>query len=71
MESLATFLGKFLGLILAELAPVIVEIIRATKNTVEDSNPSNDLRSRLLNKLRSVENGIRPSTGSDKTEGNG
>jgi hypothetical protein len=51
--ALAGALGRFVGAMLAECAPVIVGIIKeALHDTVEDGAARDDLRSRLLDRLR-------------------
>ena len=53
----AATLGRFIGAVLAECAPVLVGIVeeairRATSDTVEDSAAPADLTARLLARLR-------------------
>ena len=57
MTPLAVAFGRFAGAVLAECAPVLVEIIahaiqKAFTNTVEDGARRDDLRERLLERLR-------------------
>ena len=59
MAPLAVVLGRFVGAVLAECAPVLVEIIahaiqKALANTVEDGARRDDLRERLLERLRAA-----------------
>jgi len=54
--NLAAVLGRFVGAVLAECGPVIVEIIAnaiklSTTNTVEDGAIRDGLRERLLSRL--------------------
>jgi len=61
MEALAVWLGNFIGAILAQCAPVLVQILKeaiqsAFTSTVETSNGPYDLRKRLLERLRSSDN---------------
>ena len=51
--ALAGIIGKFVAIILAELAPVLVEIFREmNKNTAEDGAQQESLRDRLLKKIK-------------------
>lgn len=53
MEALAALLGGILARVLAYCAPVIVEILReAAKDTVENGAVRDDLRERLLERVR-------------------
>jgi hypothetical protein len=57
MTPLAAMLGRFFGAMLAECAPVLVEIIthavqNAFADTVEDGARRDALRERLLERLR-------------------
>lgn len=55
MVSPAVWLGQFLGAVLAECAPVLVEILReAQRDTVEDGARRDDLRERLLERVRAM-----------------
>ena len=48
----AVWLGRFLGAVLAECAPVIISIIKeSTRDTIEDGATRDDLRNRLLAQL--------------------
>ena len=54
MTTLAATIGRFIGAVLAECAPVLVAIIREILNepdTVEDGAAPADLTARLLAKL--------------------
>jgi hypothetical protein len=60
MTPLAAMLGRFFGAMLAECAPVLVEIISqsirsAFADTVEDGARRDDLRQRLLSKIQKAE----------------
>ena len=57
MTGLAVVLGRFLGAMLAECAPVLVEVMadairKGLADTVEDGARRGDLRERLLRRLR-------------------
>lgn len=68
MEALAVLVGRFLGAVLAQCAPVIVGIIREIlKDTVEDGARRDDLRERLLDKLH--ENSASPAGRAGETGG--
>lgn len=55
--ALAVWLGRFIGAVLAECGPMIVEVIRACfTNTAQDSKPPADLRARLLARLDELRN---------------
>jgi hypothetical protein len=61
MTSLAASLGRFMGAVLVECAPVLVEIMvhairEASQNTVEDGARRRDLRERLADRLRDARN---------------
>lgn len=66
--SLAALVGRFVGAVLAECGPVLVEILRsAFKDTVEDSRPSGALVERLRARLRHP-NDLRERRGSGSSE---
>jgi hypothetical protein len=51
--SLSSAVGRFVGAVLVEIAPILSEIFkdvyeRTISNTVEESHPRDDLRTRLL-----------------------
>ena len=53
MAGLAVTVGRFVGAVLAECAPVLVEVIReCMRDTAEDGARRDDLRERLLERLR-------------------
>ena len=59
MSGLAVALGRFLGALLAECAPVLVEILahairEGLADSVEDGARRDDLRERLLRRVREV-----------------
>lgn len=68
---LASTLGKFIGAVLAECAPILVEIIiaaiRGSYESVEESSRRPDLRKRLLERLH--KNHPDSSGGTRKTTG--
>jgi hypothetical protein len=75
---LAAMLGRFFGAMLAECAPVLVEIIthavqNAFADTVEDGARRDALRERLLERLRSARSpgaaGGTGTTPADRQEG--
>lgn len=69
MEVFAAIAGRFLGLVLAQLAPVIVEIIReAAKDTVVEGVRRDDLRNRLLERVRNA-NDLRSPGGAGPVAG--
>ncbi|MGH7143121.1 MAG: hypothetical protein ACREJ2_03185 [Planctomycetota bacterium] len=72
--NLAEWLGQFIGSVLAECAPVLVEILshairEGLGDTVEDGAVRDDLRQRLLSRLRQSNSGTagttRPPAGND------
>lgn len=53
MEAIAVLVGKFIGAVLAQCGPVIVEILQsAFKPTAEDSKAPDALRNRLNDIVR-------------------
>lgn len=73
MGSLAVVLGRFVGAMLAECAPVLVGILseairNALKDTVEDGAVRDDLRNRLLARLRRSDS-ANPSGGAGPAAG--
>ena len=69
METFAAIFGVFCARILAYCAPVIVEILReASKDTSEDGARRDDLRERLLARLRD-KNSLCPTGRASETAG--
>ena len=71
--SLAALLGRFLGAVLAECAPVLSEIVadgfrKALTPTVEDGARRPDLRARLLEQLHAHNLGSTRRTGQTEEE---
>jgi hypothetical protein len=75
MTPLAAMLGRFFGAMLAECAPVLVEVIReaiqsAFADTVEDGARRDDLRKRLLERVRAAgRTGAARRTGANPADG--
>jgi len=56
--SLAAWLGRFIGSVLAELAPVLLELYREFKKpTSEDGAAPDDLRNRLRDRINRLPDG--------------
>lgn len=54
----AAWLGQFVGAVLAECGPVIVEILKASfRSTAEDSKAPADLRKRLQDAISKAKSG--------------
>ena len=71
MNALAAAIGRALGIMLAESAPILSEIIAngirtALSDTAEDSPLRSALRARLIDRLRNA-NGLRTSNPANAT----
>lgn len=74
MTELAAIIGRFLGAVLAECAPVLVQILReARRDTAEDSMVPDDLVLRLRERLRRHQDDLRlgRDAGADTPAGEG
>lgn len=75
MVNLAVLLGRFIGAVLAECGPVIVEILQSAFNpTAEDSKAPDALSKRLHDRLSGMlpdtsKDNLRPSGDASKTPG--
>ena len=72
---MAVILGRFLGAVLAECAPVLVAILaeaikRGTTDTAVDSLPDSDLRNALDQRVRDADR-LRPGRGPGAPAGDG
>ena len=76
MLQLAAIVGRFIGAVLAECAPVLVEILshairEAFTDTVEDGARDDDLRKRLLERVQGDAHGVSSTGGTSTTSGAG